>query len=128
MKETIDKLNKATEETADAIRNVIGTEKFVCRVGSFGRSVIIEGTDNETNIYIRTCILAGKVVANFSNVYVDPSLQRTGILDSIVEQLKNLPCIQAIVVSSVISDSMHNFCKKHNFVEYPQLEWYILNK
>ena len=77
------------------------------------KCVRVEAAD--TFIWIRLLELANRVYVDINNIELAPSHRREGILNEICESLKSVKGIKRIVISSVCSVEMHNFCKKHNF-------------
>lgn len=60
---------------------------------------------------------ADKCTIYMSNIKFTPKYQRKGIFTNIINMLKRNKYIDNIVIQSVSSDSMRNWCKKHRFIE-----------
>lgn len=88
------------------------------------KCVRVEAAD--TIIWIRLLELANRVYVDINNIELAPSHRREGILNEICESLKSIPGIKRIVISSVRSAEMHNFCKKHNFERNDSIDGYTV--
>lgn len=88
------------------------------------KCIRVEAAD--TFIWIRLLEYTGKVYVDINNIELAPSHRREGILREVCESLKSIDGIGRVVISSVCSASMHNFCKKHKFAKNDSVDGYTV--
>lgn len=107
-----DRANVASE--IKRIISEIGSDYEVREICN-NSSIIIEKEDG-TYIYIRLELGAGgNILCNFSSVNIGKT--RAGIFSRIMQGVIGSNIIKNAVITSVLTEDMHNFCKKHNFIK-----------
>ena len=83
-----------------------------------GSAISIEDKDWNIRMWIRLAwdINAETCVIYMSNIKFSDRLQRRGLFTEIINALKKHKHISNIVVQSVSTDAMRNWCKKHRFI------------
>ena len=77
-----------------------------------GSSVIVKNDKNDTNIYVRLEVVKdGTIRCNFSSVEIGE--KRQGIFSGIVQGVIDSDIIKSAVITSVVTNEMDCFCKKH---------------
>lgn len=128
MNDYLEMMKSATTEVVNAVNSKIDGRILHAEACSRGKSVRIIGVSNDTDLYIRIVVGNEGIIADFNNLYIDKRFQRRGLLTLVMETVYNLDSINAVVVSSVISKSMAEFCIKHGFKESVNYDGFILTK
>lgn len=98
-----------------ALRKALDLRKFSIESVYNGSSFRIIGRGNYTNIYIRLENRNNINCVNFSSISIDEKLQRTGILTTLVNEVSKQPAVGAIIIGSVCTEEMRNWCKKNRY-------------
>lgn len=123
---SIERYRKASESIIRLMSKVLPKEHNEFRVQYSGRSVIVNGKDTCTYIYIRVTYTDHGFIADIANIDLDESIQHKGIFTSIINELSKSRSISGIWVSSVLTEEMHNACKKLNMQVNKRINGYEL--
>ena len=94
----------------------------------YTNSIDVTGRGNGTNIWIRYEISQNGLVVNFSNIYIDENMQRSGIFTGLVREVAKYNKIYAIKIGSVLTDSMRAWCNKNKFNTDDGMDYYRIVK
>lgn len=121
---------KADINLAREIENLVinklwdGFESYIC----YGGNALNIYNDSGTRLYIRLFYEgSGKVIVDLANINIEEAKRRKGNLTNLISSLIKNKNISKIVISSVITNEMHQFCKKHNMKYDKHLETYWID-
>lgn len=83
-----------------------------------GRAISIYSNDPETYVWIRLINLSNTsdmVMVEISNITLPERVRRNHIFTTIIQDLKNNKHVENIMISSVCTNEMYKWCKKHRF-------------
>lgn len=102
----------------ECINNVLDNRQLVATSENFGSAIRItgKGKASESNAWIRVELYGQDVIFNVNSVCLDPELRGKGILTKICRAAIDSGEITGLQITSVISDEMHQWCRKRNFL------------
>ena len=119
MREYLLRRKQNTEEIKDKIVKTIRNYGLNVngRVEYNGSAISIEDDEWHVRMWLRLTWdnNANKCVIFMSNINLHNKIQRKGIFTNVIKGLKTDKYIDNIVIQSVSSDAMRNWCKKHRF-------------
>ncbi|MBO5389032.1 MAG: hypothetical protein J6A59_13065 [Lachnospiraceae bacterium] len=99
-------------------------ESYIC----YGGNALNIYNESGTRLYIRLIYEdKDKVAVDLANINIEETERRKGNLTKLINSLKGNKYISKIVISSVLSNEMHQFCKKNCMKYNKQLETYWLD-
>ena len=122
----IKEINNVTVKVADTLRNVFKPDNF--NVKALRMAIQAVGVGNETNLWIRIGFNSNGMFVDFNNLYIDERLQRKGVMQKAMDSVYKMPEIRSIIVSSVITEAMVEYCIKNKIKEYTEMKGYIKAK
>ena len=82
--------------------------------------------DDNVMLWVRLLPMSdNRYVVDFSSIQLDKNLQRRGIFTSIFNSLKQCAKVGKLVVSSVCTDEMLNWCKSRGLSSLDDCNFYI---
>lgn len=102
----------------ECINNVLDNRQLVATSENFGSAIRItgKGKASESNAWIRVELYGQDVIFNVNSVYLQPEFRGKGILTKICRAAIDSGEITGLQITSVISDEMHQWCRKRNFL------------
>ena len=87
------------------------------RIEYRGTAISIEDKDWNVRMWIRLMWNStfDKCIIYMSNIRFSDEFQRSGYFTNVINTLKKSKYIENIVIQSVCTDAMRNWCKKHRF-------------
>lgn len=125
-----DRYRKASDSVIRIISKILPKSKYKYIDSYNGRSITIRpklDENDETYLYIRITYTERGFIADMTNIVLDISIQHKGIFSMIVKELQKSRSINGIWVSSVITDEMHNACRKLGMHYTERISGYELN-
>ena len=107
------------EKCIKQFQKALGNRLFSYSIVTFGRCIMIQGKNNESEIYIRIENRCNMICLNFSRIEFDIRYQRRGYLTKLVNSCRNIPDVQMIIIGGVCTKEMFNWCNKNGFAPLP---------
>ena len=102
----------------ECVNNVLDNRQLVATPENFGSAIRVNGKGKayESGAWIRVERYNGNIIFNVNSVYLQPEFRGKGILDKICRAAIDSGEITGLQITSVISDEMHQWCRKRNFL------------
>lgn len=116
------------KKLVEKLKETFDLRQFEVKSANFGRAIQITGKGKAygTDVWIRLERQSELRIFNINNIQVVDKLKNKGILTSIVHAAIKSNCIDVVNISSVVSDEMHNWCRKRNWhYEESTMTYYI---
>ena len=119
--------NKA--DVCKALATVFPSSEFEF-ISTYSNAVEIIGKHTETRLWIRLIVsdTPNKILVDFSNINLDPSIRRKGMFSRAVHAVRDLDCVDEVLVSSVLTEVMHKACQSLCMVYDENISGYRLDK
>lgn len=119
--------NKA--DVRKALTTVFPSSEFEF-ISTYGNAVELIGKHTETRLWIRLIVsdTPNKILVDFSNINLDPSIRRKGMFSRAVHAVLDLDCVDEVLVSSVLTEVMHKACQSLRMVYDENISGYRLDK
>lgn len=104
-----------------------GLEVTSTHYGSAVKGEGITPESCESSFWIRVTLGSNGVTMEISRIYISPGIQRKGLLTKMMNNLRKLPEVEAIIVPGVCTAEMNQFCIKRGMTYYQAIYGYIEN-
>ena len=105
-----------TNIIADIVSNVLISYNLKSEVSVVYNFRVIQVDNSDINIWLRLIPTNDKYIVEISTVFLSKILQRRGIFTSLYTKLLNCDIIEKVVICSVCTKKMENWCVKNNLV------------
>lgn len=116
------------DKLVDTMGLVFNSDKFKIDKVYRSKSITINGSDNDTYVYIRIYQSNLRFKVDISNISLATKIQRKGYFTQLVHEINKLDFVDEIIVSTVLSREMQQACIKNKFKESEEYLGYILRK